>query len=936
MDDFDQECINDFIEETAENLDVIDQSFLELEKDPKNQEVIDNVFRAIHTIKGGCRLINFKNLEGISHSAENMLDIVRSGDLILGPNHISLLLKANDIFRYFLDHLKEKNTEATQKCQLLIDQINAACEGKKFLSDELAIETILNTGNTITETAIKDATPSDSIQEVKIETESESTSVPQPDNKEKIKPEVEHAEKEEQQKGKEELNALEKEWGMGEDSIKQPVTEENSQAAVAVQKKALPTMSSADIDIVENKAQQGTVEASETIRIDIKRLDSLMNLVGELVLSRNQLKQVSLNTQDTALISTANSISLITSELQEEIVKSRLQPISLLLSKFQRTVRDMARELGKEVKLTITGGNTELDRTLLESIKDPLTHLLRNSVDHGIEMPHVREAKDKPALGNVQVSCSHEGGLVIIDIIDDGGGLDPEKIGLKALEKGLISKDELKKSTKKDILDFIFNPGFSTAEKVTNISGRGVGMDVVKTNITSIGGQIELESEVNKGTTIHLQIPLTLAIIPALIVSSSDQKFAVPQVNLQELLLIEKKDAHKIEKFNNMEVYRLRGNLLPLLRLRTMLGYPENKNNNKFYIVVLMSGEQQYGLIVDQVDDTEEIVVKPLAKFFQNVSLYSGASIMGDGTISLILDIEALGKCADIQANKKNTMTTNLNRAKVASTALTFSLGGDEVFGVQMSQISRLEEIKLSEIEYSGDQEVIQYRGDILPIVRLSNVMEIEEVYESESVNLIVFDIAGKEAALLVRDIIDSVNLEGELDNAVIEHPLILGTMILRNQVVLLLDAVKVFKTSFTKWHNQDSNLLPAKKQRILYVDDSPFYLKVVKRYLNDSGYDITTCQDSIESLNIIKANEFDLFIFDYEMPGMDGKELTEKVRKIDRFNFTPIIILTALTGGDEKKSIINSGIQNYLVKLNKEELLSEIGKLLTLDLVEA
>jgi two-component system chemotaxis sensor kinase CheA len=349
-----------------------------------------------------------------------------------------------------------------------------------------------------------------------------------------------------------------------------------------------------------------------------------------------------------------------------------------------------------------------------------------------------------------------------------------------------------------------------------------------------------------------------------------------------------------------------------------------------------MSGELQYGLIVDQVDDTEEIVVKPLSKFFQNVSIYSGASIMGDGTISLILDIEALGKSADIQSNKKNTVTTNLNRTKVASTALTFSLGGDEIFGVQMSQISRLEEIKLSDIEFSGDQEVIQYRGDVLPVVRLSKFMDIEENYDHESANLIVFNIAGKEAALLVRKIIDSVDLEGELDNDVIEHPLILGTMILRNQVVLLLDAVKVFNMSFTKWDSPKNELLSTRKQRILYVDDSPFYLKVVKRYLSDGGYDIDTCQDSIESLDVIKEGEYDLFIFDFEMPGMDGKELTKKVREMERFNYTPIIILTALTGGNEKKSIINSGIQSYLVKLNKDELLSEIEKLLALELVEA
>lgn len=901
--DFDQECINDFIEETDENLDALDQTFLRLEKDPSSKDDIDTVFRAIHTIKGGCRLINFTNLERISHIAESMLDMVREGDLALTPNHITLLLKTNDVFRYFVDYIKKNNKEAPQECKPLVSQLEAACEKADFKPDQLDIDIII--GNK------KEA---DLVDE-----KSESSEVEGNDVNEVVKDSEDVAE------------AVEN---------KEFIEDENKESQVETPKQTtvLPTLSTDDLevdDLQQSLSVSNSKESNETIRIDIKRLDSLMDLVGELVLSRNQLKQVSTTIQDPTLQTTVSSISLITSELQEEIVKSRLQPISLLLTKFQRMIRDVAKSLDKKVALTVSGGNTELDRTLLESIKDPLTHILRNAVDHGIETPEQRRSVGKAEEGLVHVSCSHEGGQVVIDIRDDGAGMDVKKIAKKAVSKGLASEAEISKMDDKTIFNFIFNPGFSTAEAVTNISGRGVGMDVVKTNITAIGGQIDLDSELGKGSTIHLQIPLTLAIIPALIVSSGGQTFSVPQANLQELILIEQRDFGSIENFEGMEVYRLRGQLLPLIRLRPLLGFGDIEDPTHFYIVVLISGEQQYGLIVDKVEDTEEIVVKPLAKFFNNVHIYSGASIMGDGNISLILDVEALGREASISSNKKQTQATMINRAKVSSTALIFNLGNEEIFGIQMSQVSRLEEVKLSEIELSGDQEVIQYRGDILPLVRLSNYMDVDERYDSDVVSLVVFNVKDREVALVVNEIIDAIDLEGELDNEVIEHELILGTMILKKQIVLLLDSVKLFRNAFENWFKELGSSKNGKK-RILYVDDSPFYLKVVKRYLEDGGYEVDICQKSTNALGMIQTGNYDLFIFDYEMPEKDGKELTEQVRSFEEFNLIPIIILTALTGGLDKKNIINSGIQNYLVKLNKEQLLQEVDKMLNLELVTA
>lgn len=931
--DFDQECINDFIEESEENLDLLDQSFVLLEQDLQNEQELDKIFRAVHTIKGGCRLIGFERLEKISHIAEELLDLAREKKLDLTSEHISLLLKSVDVFRFFINYLKEHNKEAENTCDLLVQELTAASKGENF-NTSFNVEELIDPSITSSESTVEDQSsselPSDENEEIPEPTKSQDNSEINEIETLEQKEETQHNdEKTEHQKNAADSSG--DEWDEVDD-------EGHWEEQHSNQSSALPQLSDADIkdDLFNpNKLNldPSQNQAQETVRIDVNRLDTLMNLVGELVLSRNQLKQLNQQIQDPALNVTTSAISLITSELQEEVVKSRLQPISIVLVKFQRTIRDLSKSVNKEVDLVISGGNTELDRTLLESIKDPLTHIIRNSVDHGIEAPEVREKSGKNRKGTVHISCTHEGGQVIIDIRDDGGGLNAKKIAEKAISKGLYTQEAIAKMKDKDIYNCIFLPGFSTAETVTNISGRGVGMDVVKTNITSIGGQIELDSTPGKSTTVHLQIPLTLAIVPALMVDVQSKKFAIPQSSLQELILIEKKDFHQIESFEGTEVYRLRGKLLPLLRLRPLMNLSE-EDLPYYYIIVLNAGDQTFGLIVDEVDDTEEIVVKPLAKFFCNIKVYSGATIMGDGSISLILDVEAMANMANLNAVQTDNKNAKLlTRTRAASTALIFSLGGEELLGVQMSQISRLEEIKAQDIEMAGTQEVIQYRGDLLPIIRLSSHMEIEENYERERLSLIVFSIHDREVGLLAREIIDAHLLEGELDSEVIQHPLVLGTMIIKDNVIMLIDALKIFEMSFTQWKPQQQ--LPQGQQKILYVDDSPFYLKVVARYLKDAGYEVDTCLNPLAALEMIKSTTYSLLVLDYEMPDMDGKELAEHVRTLDQYNLVPIIILTALTSLADKKAIINSGIQSYLIKLNKEELLNEISKLLELNVVE-
>lgn len=1011
MMDFDQECINDFVEESIENLDMLDDSFVQIEKDPDDSGELDNIFRAVHTLKGGCRLIGMERLEEIAHTAETLLDLAREKDLRLEVSHITLMLKTIDVFRYFIDGIRQTGQEPDGDFSALVKELSLACEKQSFSTDHLDVEAMKGASSDVesesSESKVDAADGSSPEVPPEVAPESSVESSSETADAEQVQADQESAEAletsasskvvvedvddldwteglsappekvfkakavEEPESGDDDT-ALE---AMGQSSEEQQSSEVVEEAVVTstepvgetpesveapaslkdepsapVEPSSPPATSAeppkrrqlaalkVDAPVKKEVEFHSAGAAESTIRIDVRRLDKLMDLVGELVLSRNQLKQVNGKIEDPALNGTTNAISLITSELQEEIVKSRLQPISSVVNKFQRTVRDLALSLNKKVDLDLRGVGTELDRTLLESIKDPLTHLIRNAVDHGIETPEVRKSKGKPEEGTIGIHCFHDGGQVMISIKDDGAGLDHVKIGQKAMLRKLVTKDQLDRMSPREVYRFIFHPGFSTAEQVTSISGRGVGMDVVHTNITSIGGQIDLDSVLGKESTVRLQIPLTLAIIPALMVTIDQRYFAIPQSSLQELIFVDRDDYGKIEQFDGTEFYRLRGQLLPLLRLRPMMNI-EEVDRDYVYIVVLVTGEQKIGLLIDEVEDTEEIVVKPLAKFFNSVRFFSGATILGDGSISLILDVEALAHSANIKSTKSITaQATSIARTKAASTALLFNLGGEEVFGIQMSQISRLEEIKMGEIEMAGSQEVIQYRGEILPVVRLSRHMDIEEhLPEDGTANLIVFYFRGRETGLIVRDILDANALEGELDTTVIEDPLILGTMMLKNQIVLMLDALKVFELSFKRWGASKSDvLLEGKpKPRLLYVDDSTFYLKVVGRYLQEAGYEVDTAIDGLDGLSKIKNDSYDLLIIDYEMPNMDGLELISKVRELIQYDLVPIIVLTALTSGQEKFTLINSGIQSYLVKLNKEELLDEVNKLLQMEVVE-
>src|SRR3954454_15543424 len=533
--------------------------------------------------------------------------------------------------------------------------------------------------------------------------------------------------------------------------------------------------------------------ADSTIRVDVDLLDELMLLVGELVLTRNQIVQNVARSNDTDLLRASQRLNLIASELQEGVMKTRMQPIDHIWSKLPRVVRDLGLQLEKSIRLEMEGRDTELDKTLLEAVKDPLTHLVRNSVDHGIEAPEVRRSKGKPAEGVLTLRARHESGQVVVEVADDGAGIHPARVGAKAVERGLLSHDALNRMSPQDLLQMVFLPGFSTASAVTNVSGRGVGMDVVKTNIEAIGGTIEVESIPGEGTVCRLRIPLTLAIVPALTVECAGDRYAIPQISLQELVSLDaEKAANAVEEVGGAPVYRLRGELLPLVRLTDVLGLPSDRHDGHVVIAVLRSEGRRFGLVVDRVINTEEIVVKAVGGQLKAIGLYSGATVLGDGTVALILDVQALARRAlRTETTDRQESRASISEAAAAETErprmLLAAIGGGRRVAIPLDTVTRLEQVRTDAVEKVGNREVVQYRGAILPIVRLDRHLGAYGETDREVLEVIVYADHGRSVAIVVDEILDIVDGEAAVRSDIDDMGL-LGSAVLGDKVTELLD----------------------------------------------------------------------------------------------------------------------------------------------------
>lgn len=552
---------------------------------------------------------------------------------------------------------------------------------------------------------------------------------------------------------------------------------------------------------VEQHLELREMQVAETsVRVDVGLLDRLMNLVGELVLARNQILQM-VDHRDATFAGTSQRLNLITTELQEGVMKTRMQPIGNVLNKFPRVVRDLAYSCGKQVEIEMEGAETELDRTIIEAVRDPLTHVVRNAIDHGIEMPDVRAAAGKPSIGRLTLRAFHEGGRVNIDLSDDGAGIDPERVKQTAIRRGIISAERAARLTEAEAIALIFKPGFSTAEQVTRLSGRGVGMDVVRTNVEKIGGTVEVHSVLGRGTVLKIKIPLTLAIVPALVIHDNGERYAIPQVSLLELVRLEGAQALAgIETLQGAPIFRLRGNLLPLVYLRTALGGSPRgvTEDDVLNIVVVQADDRPFGLVVDGVSDTGEIVVKPFGREIKDVSVFAGATIMGDGRVALILDVLGVAKRAGIMTASRERMRTDDKAIEASANSrqalLLFQVDDDSRIALPLSKVARLEEFARTRVERAGRRKVVQYRGEILPLIDLCEFFGNGDMQElTESLQVIVYAENGRRFGLVVRRIVDIVDETPDIECDA-ASPGLFGSTTIQGKVTDLLDVVSVIK----------------------------------------------------------------------------------------------------------------------------------------------
>jgi two-component system chemotaxis sensor kinase CheA len=754
------DIVEEFLVESHENLDQLDTDLVALEQEPDSRERLSSIFRTIHTIKGTSGFLAFHRLEEVTHVGENMLSRLRDGALELTPQRTSVLLRMVDTVRSLLASIEASGGEGSVDVSAVVAEISAAMEDTPAAA----------TPTPAAEPVPAVAEPAEAVVEV-------AEVVEAPTAEASVEP------------------AAVAEAPAPVAEAPTPVAEAPAVPVVPAPRPAPAAEVAPEPEAVADggsgQARRGV--ADSTIRVDVDLLDELMLLVGELVLTRNQIVQYVGRSNDTDLVRASQRLNLIASELQEGVMKTRMQPIDHIWSKLPRVVRDLGLQLQKSIRLEMEGRDTELDKTLLEAVKDPLTHLVRNSVDHGVEDAETRVRVGKPAEGVLTLRAKHESGQVVVEVADDGAGIDPARVGAKAVERGLITQEALGRMNPQDVLQLIFLPGFSTAARVTNVSGRGVGMDVVKTNIESIGGTIEVESVPGKGTCTRLRIPLTLAIVPALTVECAGDRYAIPQISLQELVSLDaEKAANAVEEVGGAPVYRLRGELLPLVRLTDVLGLTSDRHDGHVVIAVLRSEGRRFGLVVDRVINTEEIVVKAVGGQLKAIGLYSGATVLGDGTVALILDVQALARRA-LRTETSERQESREAALQAAATdaerqrMLLAAIGGGRRVAIPLDTVTRLEQVRTESVEKVGNREVVQYRGAILPIVRLDRHLGAYGESDREVLEVIVYSDHGRSVAIVVEEILDIVDGEAAVRSDIDDMGL-LGSAVLGDKVTELLD----------------------------------------------------------------------------------------------------------------------------------------------------
>jgi two-component system chemotaxis sensor kinase CheA len=1045
--DLDDELLREFINESREHLTTIEADLLAIEEGGADidVELVNKVFRAAHSIKGASGFFGLTKVKELAHKAETVLDMLRSRKMVPNAEITNLLLAAFDQLREMVNHTAESadvdirelllNLTGLTSSYLPKEQkasLNATVSiivegGPQVVLSKFDYERVLSSGQYLysieydlihdierqgrnvlevfrelsesceildcevnfeavgtLDDPIGNKLPLRLILATAIKSSEIGTLFPQNGNKVKLLagPDVAAP-----------PPVIEPSIAM-KPSLTPPQVSENEMAKelpvevpIVDEAHFAPKLTVAKPTTSATLATPGVI-AEESIRVNVGTLEMLMNLTGELVLGRNQLRASIIQKNARALKTAEQRINQITSELQDVVMQTRLQPIGNVFGKFPRLVRDLAADLSKDIQLDIRGKDVALDRSLIESLSDPLTHMVRNAVDHGVELPEDRTRAGKQRQGLITIDARHEAGQVVVEIADDGQGIDPERIAEVALAKGLLTAEEAKGLSAKDKMALLFLPGLSTAKRLSDVSGRGVGMDVVKTNLDRLGGKVEIISVAGKGTTFRIKLPLTLAIIPSLIVSVEGERFAIPQINVEEMRRVSPGQAKtRIEVVGGAEVLVLRERLIPLVRFADLLGVvptytdpnasrreidrrsrladrrspsfpnpgelkPEGPSeevvsarkfsdrrseNGALEIVVVTTGTQTYGLVVGKFHDTEEIVVKPLGSHLKSLEEYAGATILGDGSVALIVDVAGLAGLANLDAVVRATRAHQQAREDLQEVTVTnqsfvlFHNSAELLCAVPLDAVTRIEQIAHKQVETIGGRRTMQYQGGLLPLVTLADTAQVEAIGDGMNLAVMIANIRGHEVGLLGAMPVDVYETNKPIDQTTHRQLGVAGSTIVRDRTALIVDLCELVDARWPEWAAQQSIARPETAGEtgitVLLAEDSDFFRTQVRRFLREDGYTVLDAPDGEAAWELLLQNleSVRAVVTDVEMPRLDGLGFTKRIRADKRTAGLPVIALTSLVGEEDVARGKAAGVNDYQTKLDRDELLGRL-----------
>ena len=991
MNDDMQDLVHDFVTESREHLTRVESDLLAMEKGGADAETVNNVFRCVHSVKGVAGFLGFERINQLAHSLESTLDLVRKDRLQPTQDLVEVLLAAIDKLGAMVERAAESNDtfiddhveslrafqegrvpppsavgigdgEQTQVAatspageeswRVPTDELHQHLEqGRRIWKLQLQLGRLaLASGCAIGELPDRVALVGPVLRGSTglCEACSDGEHLPRDPVTVVVASDLDASELQRQlhldPEHVEELRPVDEDVAAAAPLAAVATTAASAEVVAAPRASVPPTPTAATADKAA-PAKVAVDHAADSIRVSVGLLDRLMTLSGELVLGRNQLMQAMASGNGQGRDLAAGRLNQVVSEMQEAIMQTRMQPVGNVFQRFPRVVRDLAQKLGKKCRLVTEGKEVELDRSILEALGDPLTHLVRNSVDHGVEMPELRAQRGKPAEGTLQLQAFHQGGNVKILVSDDGAGIDAVRLKQKALERSVITPEQAKAMNDREAVHLIFAPGFSTAEKVTDVSGRGVGMDVVRSNIERLGGSVEVQTVLGKGTTMVITMPLTLAILPSLVVSCGERRYVLPQSNVSELVRIRKgENQRRIVAVKGRPVLRLRGRLLPVVRLRDVVGTdlpPVDDVEQAQNIMVVETGVMQYGLVVDSPPDAEEVVVKPLGRHLKGRAEYAGCTILGDGRVAMILDLAGVAAASALKAQDRVEERHPREDAESqvgeeATDLVLFRNHPDETFAVPLGLVGRIQRVPRQEVVAIASGLVHSTGERAMPLLRLEEQIKAQPAAgDADRVSILVLRIAGEEVGLIVPRIEDIRSLAVSIDSRTLAEPGVLGSFQLQERTVRLLDVDTMARHALprlfvTEHAPTGAGSAAAVPPRVLFAEDSGFFRSHVSRILENAGFTVTAAEDGDLAWQQLQRGDagFDVVVTDIQMPNCDGLELTRRIRRSERWKGLPVLALTSLSSEEDVAAGRAAGISDYRVKLDDSALIAAVWQL--------